>query len=227
MARAQRALDEARRSKAREGRRRKGTTMSPWDALSRPWQAAFAEAIAAYLRHGSAPIGAVVVDARGEIVARGGNGASTNRLSHAEVNALAAIPTRIDRSKCEIYTTLEPCPMCTGAIRMSQLRGVHFAAFDPSAGFTAYLQANEFMREFPCSSHPPTNIALELVIVSLVTEYRKRAGHDRWRERWTHYHPQGAACGGSLAASRAHAEWVASSLTPEQLYDHLVSVGAP
>ena len=85
----------------------------------------------------------------------------------------------IDRTQCEIYSTLEPCPMCTGAVRMSQLRAVHFAARDPSAGSTEFLTANRFMREFPCVAHTPRDALLELVIVSLLMEYRRRTGHMR------------------------------------------------
>jgi tRNA(Arg) A34 adenosine deaminase TadA len=191
--------------------------------LNQPWQAAFTEAALAYLTERSAPIGSVVVNGQGDIVARGRNAFSTNRLAHAEVNALAAIPADVNRSECELYTTLEPCPMCTGAIRMSQLRGVHFAAFDPSAGSTAFLQANEFMRAFPCLVHAPTNGDLECVIVSLVIEYRERTGHHRWRDRWDAYHPEAVARGVDLAASGAYAEWAAASLSAEQLYEHLAN----
>jgi len=199
--------------------------MSRWTTLSEPWQVAFTAATAAYLTDNSAPIGAVVVNGRGEVVASGRNGMSINRLAHAEVNALSTIPREVDRSECELYTTLEPCPMCTGAIRMSQLRGVHFAAFDPIAGFTEFLQANEFMRAFPCAVHVPTNSELERVIVSLVMEYRERERHHRWRERWEAYHPEGASLGARLSVSGAYAEWISASLSAEQLYEH-VALGA-
>jgi tRNA(Arg) A34 adenosine deaminase TadA/GNAT superfamily N-acetyltransferase len=200
--------------------------LSGWRELSEPWQAAVTEAMVAYLKEGSAPIGAVVVNARGDIVARGRNGASANRLAHAEINALTSLPADVDRAECELYTTLEPCPMCTGAIRMSQLRAVHFAAYDPSAGSTAFLHANDFMRAFPCGVNTPTNAVLERAIVSLVIEYRERTQHRRWRDRWDAYHPQASARGARLAAAGAFAEWAALSLAPEQLYERLVASGA-
>ena len=195
--------------------------MSHWHALGEIWQAAFEQAVFAYLRQASAPIGAVVVDDHGVIVARGANNISGNRLAHAEYAALSQFPPGADFRKHEIYSTLEPCPMCTGAIRMCQLPAVHFAAFDPSAGSAELLNANEFMREFPCSIHPPTHPQLELAIVALVVEYRIRTGHHRWRSHWLRYHLHGAELGAHLASSNAYREWVDSSISAGQLYEHL------
>jgi len=169
--------------------------VSRWSQLNEPWRVALEQAIAAYLEQDSAPIGAAIINGQGEVIARGANAFASSRLAHAELNALVALPSDTDRSSCEIYSTLEPCPMCAGAIRMSQLRGVHFAAHDPSAGSTDLLNANEFMREFPCTIHRPQNPDLEAVIVSLVLEFRVRTGHVRWLEHWRDYHPVGASRG--------------------------------
>jgi tRNA(adenine34) deaminase len=197
--------------------------VSQWRSLDEPWRAAFEQAIFAYLQHGSAPIGAVVVDERGDVIARGANDFSSNRLAHAEMAALSHIPPQSARSACEIYSILEPCPMCTGAIRICQLRAVHFAAVDPSAGSTALLGANDFMREFPCSVHPPRDPVLELVAVALVVEFRIRTEHHRWRERWSRYHPSGAELGARLASSNAFGTWSNSSTSAAQIYDQLAS----
>jgi tRNA(Arg) A34 adenosine deaminase TadA len=197
--------------------------VSRWDSLEQPWQAAFGEAARAYLKLGSPPIGAVVVDSSGEIVARAANDFPRNRLAHAEVAALAQIPVATDRLKCEIFSTLEPCAMCVGAIRMCQLHAVHFAAADPSAGSSSLFHANEFMREFPCSVHGPHDPELELAIVALVVESRVRNGHYRWREHWSRYHPRGTAVGTHLAAAGAYREWVSHSLSPRELYERVVS----
>jgi tRNA(Arg) A34 adenosine deaminase TadA len=197
--------------------------VSHWDSLELPWQAAFGEAASAYLQLGSPPIGAVVVDEHGAIIARGANEFPRNRLAHAELAALSQIPAETNRSKCEIYSTLEPCAMCVGAIRMSQLHAVRFAASDPSAGSSSLFQANEFMREFPCSAHGPGDPELELVVVALVVESRTRNGHHRWREHWSQYHPRGAAVGAHLAASGAYREWAGRSLSPRDLYEHVAS----
>ena len=195
--------------------------MSRWDALEHPWHAAFGEAAHAYLKLGSPPIGAVVVDASGEIIARGANDFPRDRLAHAEVTALSQIPAAMNRLKCEIYSTLEPCAMCAGAIRMCQLHAVHFAAADPSAGSSSLFGANEFMREFPCLVHGPDHPELELVVVALVVESRARNGHHRWREHWSQYHPSGVALGTRLATSGAYRDWVGQSLSPRELYERV------
>jgi tRNA(adenine34) deaminase len=198
--------------------------VSHWRDLAEPWRAAFEQAVLAYLELASAPIGAVVVNGSRAIVSRGANHFSSNRLAHAEMAALSQIPPGTDRSEYKIFSILEPCPMCIGAIRMCQLRAVHFAAVDPSAGSTAFLNANDFMREFPCSIHPPIDRQLELAAVVLAVEFRTRTGHHRWRERWSGYHPEGAALGLRLAGENAHDAWRSSSASAEQIYEQLTSL---
>ncbi len=197
-----------------------------WHELEEPWRLAFEQAVVAYLEQASIPIGAVVVDGRGQIIARGANAFAANRLAHAELNALVALPVETERAACEIYTTMEPCPMCTGAIRMSQLRAVHFAARDPSAGAAELLHINEFMRAFPCAVHPPRHEHLEMVIVALIMERRHRLGLTRWREHWQKYHPVGAAQGLALFESGAYSRWVAESATAQSIFDHVAAIGA-
>lgn len=84
------------------------------------------------------PVGAVVVK-DGEIVGEGFNRRETgkNALAHAELEAIDNACKRLGGWRlhmCELYVTLEPCPMCTGAIINSRIRRVVFGAFDPKAG---------------------------------------------------------------------------------------------
>ncbi len=100
-------------------------------------QAALAEAKNA-LADGEAPIGAVVVY-KSKIVATGRNTRETqNAVSgHAEINALeAAAKARSSwhLNGCDLYVTLEPCPMCAGAIIQSHIRNLYFGARDTKAG---------------------------------------------------------------------------------------------
>lgn len=87
---------------------------------------------------GEVPVGAVIVK-NGEIVGTGYNMRETkqNALSHAEIeainNACKNLGTwRLDG--CEMYVTLEPCPMCTGAIINARIKTVIFGAFDSKMG---------------------------------------------------------------------------------------------
>lgn len=84
------------------------------------------------------PIGAVIVH-DGEIIARGYNVRETTQetLSHAELIAMEKANAQIGSWRledCTLYVTLEPCPMCAGAIVQSRVKRVVFGASDPKAG---------------------------------------------------------------------------------------------
>ncbi len=87
---------------------------------------------------GEVPVGAVIVK-DGEIIAEGYNmrEQKQNALSHAEIECIDKAcdvlkSWRLDG--CELYVTLEPCPMCTGAIINSRIKTVVFGAYDLKAG---------------------------------------------------------------------------------------------
>ncbi len=87
---------------------------------------------------GEVPVGAVVVKGD-EIVSAGCNKRETGRnaLSHAELSAISAACEALHGWRlwqCELYVTLEPCPMCTGAIINARLPRVVFGAYDAKAG---------------------------------------------------------------------------------------------
>lgn len=84
------------------------------------------------------PVGAVIVK-NGEIIARGRNmrEKKQNPLSHAEIEAINEASKKLNSwhlDDCELYVTLEPCPMCTGAIINSRIKTVIFGAYDLKAG---------------------------------------------------------------------------------------------
>jgi len=88
--------------------------------------------------HGEVPVGAVVVH-DGRIVGEGFNqpiGAS-DPTAHAEIMALRDAATRLGNYRlpeCELFVTLEPCMMCTGAMFHARIRRVVFGARDPKTG---------------------------------------------------------------------------------------------
>lgn len=99
---------------------------------------ALAEARAAAAR-GEVPVGAVVLDAAGVVLARAGNEVEARRdaSAHAELLALrAATAVRGDARlpDCELVVTLEPCPMCAQAISLFRIRRLTFGAYDPKGG---------------------------------------------------------------------------------------------
>lgn len=104
---------------------------------------ALAEARQAY-EEGEIPIGAVVV-ADGKVLGRGHN--QTELLSdvtaHAEMLAVSAAAHAVGGkylSGCTLYVTVEPCPMCAGAIGWSQVSRIVYGASDPKRGYSTILR---------------------------------------------------------------------------------------
>ena len=89
---------------------------------------------------GEVPVGAVVVDgASGEILARAHNRTERDAdpTAHAELLAIRAASSRLGAARlasCDLYVTLEPCPMCAAAIGFARLRRLYYGAADPKGG---------------------------------------------------------------------------------------------
>ncbi len=155
------------------------------------WQAALTEAWTAYL-HGSYPIGAVIVDGGGQLLARGRNRLGEERrvdgvisghdLAHAEINALLNLPGT-PRPECQswtVLTTVEPCPQCAGAIAMSGLRAVAYAAPDPWGGCTRLLTDDAYVQKKGIrvgrAPEAVQRLALRLMVHAIVEEGRGERG---------------------------------------------------
>ena len=88
---------------------------------------------------GEVPVGAVLVDREGRVLAAAGNRVETDRdpTAHAEMLVLRAGAVLL-RAKhladCDLYVTLEPCAMCAAAIALARLRRLYFGAYDPKGG---------------------------------------------------------------------------------------------
>ncbi|WP_089024690.1 tRNA adenosine(34) deaminase TadA [Boudabousia liubingyangii] len=96
-------------------------------------------------QNGDIPVGALVVDAQGNIVAEGYNTkeAQLDPTGHAEVNAIRQAAEQLRRwhlEDCSLLVTLEPCAMCAGAIIQARLGAVYFGAWDPKAGAAGSLR---------------------------------------------------------------------------------------
>jgi len=89
---------------------------------------------------GEVPVGAVVVDGTsGEILARAHNRVERDAdpTAHAELLAIRAAASRLGAARlasCDLYVTLEPCPMCAAAIGFARLRRLYYGAGDPKGG---------------------------------------------------------------------------------------------
>ena len=99
------------------------------------------------------PIGAVVVCA-GKVIARAYNLTETlnDATAHAEMQAITMATSTIGGKyldKCTLYVTVEPCPMCAGALAWSQIGSVVYGASDPKRGFSQFS---------PSIMHPKTEV---------------------------------------------------------------------
>lgn len=117
-------------------------------------QAALEEARLAF-EAGEVPVGAVIAK-DGEIISRAHNLRETgkNALYHAELMAIDQACRALGGWRlwqCELFVTLEPCPMCSGAIINSRLRRIVYAASDPKAGCCGSLTD---LFSLPFNHHP-------------------------------------------------------------------------
>lgn len=87
---------------------------------------------------GEVPVGAVLVH-RGEVLAADGNRTLelADPTAHAEIQVIRAACARLASQRlpeCDLYVTLEPCPMCAAAISFARIRRLYFGAGDPKGG---------------------------------------------------------------------------------------------
>ena len=120
---------------------------------------------------GEIPIGAVIV-CKGRIIARAHN--LTERLhdvtAHAEMQAITAAAEYLGGkylTDCTLYVTVEPCPMCAGAIGWAQIKRIVYGAPDPKRGYATYA---------PRVFHPKASVSsgvLEAECKALIQEFFK------------------------------------------------------
>ncbi len=101
---------------------------------------ALQEASAAAAR-GEVPVGAVVVS-KGQVIAQAGNRTRELRdpTAHAEMLAIRAACAALGQERltgCDMYVTLEPCPMCAAAISNARIARLYYGASDPKSGGVA------------------------------------------------------------------------------------------
>ena len=103
-----------------------------------PMKLALAEAEAAAAR-GDVPVGAVLVDGEGRVLAAAANRVEADHdpTAHAEMLVLRRGAAQLGTARlaeCDLYVTLEPCAMCAAAIALARPRRLYFGAYDPKGG---------------------------------------------------------------------------------------------
>lgn len=129
--------------------------MGPEVTIAPHWRRCLELALEAYAA-GSLAIASVICSEAGTIIAEGRNGlfdgeccglpARNSLLAHAELEAIGSLPTaHLSDKRIRLYTTVEPCPMCMGAIVMSPVRWVAAASRDPWAGAFGLLSKDRYL----------------------------------------------------------------------------------
>jgi tRNA(adenine34) deaminase len=136
-----------------------------WDALEAPWKTCLSLAWEAY-GAGTIPVGAVLVDAGGAVVAEGrnriyersapGRQLAHSLLAHAEVNALVGLDPERRYEDHVLYTSLEPCLLCVGATVMATVGRLRYAGADPyGRGDGALAGMNPHVERVPLQLEGP------------------------------------------------------------------------
>ncbi len=124
--------------------------------LPAPLEIAFEEADAAALR-GEVPVGAVVADKAGNVIAKAGNRTLELKdpTAHAEMLAIRAAAEILGSERlvdCDLHVTLEPCAMCAAAISFARIRRLYFSAGDEKMG--AVEHGPRFYSQATCHHAP-------------------------------------------------------------------------
>jgi tRNA(adenine34) deaminase len=105
--------------------------------LHQRWMARSIELATAAGNAGEVPVGAIVVSAEGEMIAEGRRERDCDPTAHAEIVAIRAAGAYLNSwhlDRCTLYVTLEPCPMCAGAIVAARLGMLVYGADDAKTG---------------------------------------------------------------------------------------------
>ena len=215
-----------------------------WSSLTPHWQACLEESWQAFCE-GTIPIGAVVIDAQGQVLARGRNRIYADsapdgqvcqtELAHAELNALLALGVdQGDRREWALYTTTEPCPLCMGAFYMSGIRTLHYGSQDVWSGSVNLLGTTPYLSRKPIKTFGPgeTDFTARRAesspvpnsIVGLgIAWYMGRSGGRvaDWCRRMEQFNPAGVQLGFNLYESGELRRWAEADLPAQQVFEVL------
>jgi tRNA(Arg) A34 adenosine deaminase TadA len=183
-----------------------------WEGLSAPWRACVELAWAAY-RNGSLPIGAVIVDAEGKVIARGRNMGSfedpaphalaKSPVGHAELVALGQVKRPHRLGRCIFYSSTEPCPMCASAIGLAGVGELRYASHDSVGGGAGVLRSRR--RQFgEVRVLGPESELLDVLLGALLIERTLRWAKEANLpgKAWQKARPRAAAFAAHLARRR-------------------------
>ena len=218
--------------------------VSFWTKLPTQWQASLELAWRGYVA-GSEPIGAIVVDDKGTIMSTGAGHLLDNRklnlkkiltsrkrfkshyLVHAELHALLTFDGGDKlQPNYTLWTTLEPCPLCVGAICMSSVRKIRYACRDPLAGSIKLLAVSPFLASRNVQASGPDDLLLEAIIATLCTEFsiRQKGPGNNMVQCWRKLFPQAVDLAERLYAKKSLREKSEAGVSIAAVVDELADI---
>ena len=165
-----------------------------WDNIEKGFQAAFEEAWESY-KNKTIPIGVAILDKHDNIMATGRNQVNSegtglikfHQIAHAEINAILNL-SEINNEEVHnnirtftLYSTMEPCPLCFGAIVMGSIRNVKYAARDNYAGAAKLNESIDYIKNKKISINGPY-YELEKIQIAMQTCHELREDNPRVRD---------------------------------------------
>jgi len=206
-----------------------------WNDLSPIWQEAFKQAWESYKRD-TIPIGAVIVDSNGNIVAVGRNQIfdirSTNLLAgtymaHAEMTAMMQLKDNDhpEVNTYSLYTTMEPCPMCFGTMVMMGIRNLHYAARDGFAGATEINDKLDYIKSknIKIVKEDREMEAFQIILHSSFEYKRKHRKLELIMDSWRSYCPIGVSLGKRLYEEDYFSDVISKNKDISLIYDEVVN----
>ena len=182
-----------------------------WKDLTFQWQTVLEEAWTAFT-NGSIPVGAAVFDKNGDLLVKDHNRRSepqtlNPRTAHAELNVLQHIDCRggLNIREIQLYTSMEPCPMCMGAIVMSNIKSLNCGSHDRWCGALHLLDTDPYMRSQHISvSEIPEETEFFQLVLSSYHELKHIRKEQPSRFRMLQTYQQQRRKTGRKALSKAH-----------------------
>jgi len=151
-------------------------------------------------------------------------------LAHAEMNALIQTDwSTVDSDTCILYTTIEPCPMCVGAVRMAHVCEIRYAARDNAAGSSSLINKTPFLKRGNLNIIRAKDTALEVVLLGIFIEVALTIPHPNttaWIERLSTGIPAASQLGYELFASKQLRFWKEEAKKASFVVDQLGQICA-
>lgn len=205
-----------------------------WRDLEKPWQEALNMAWEAYKR-GTIPIGCIIINPKGEIVSKGrnrifdkesDNPLAGSNMAHAEMTAMLGLreTDHPDIKKYILYTTMEPCPMCFGAIVMMGIRNVRFGARDGFAGATSLNDKLDYIKgkEIDIKGEKDEIEAFQLILQSSYEYSRQHPRIESILDTWRPINKLSVDYGKKLNSIKYFEMAVKDNKSIDNIYDEVI-----